>query len=356
MIQAHIKDDFNNLLEYHQWVNDSIKNISNKNRELLAMFDKLNIESYIRKNPKWFGVGTRYAELIKGITEYKDPQLIEDIFNQINDKVSTQTKDKIKARKVRFNPNGLGVFVFDRAAMGMYRLQEYYSPSLNAVVDDTLVEFSENKYKLISDGSLVEKRYEQKENGEPKIRTSSKNVYAYFPKINKEKQAVELYISCGGHVGITADELLYSGISAIVVAQLLEKARIQTKISIVFGSSPDNFEESVYACLVPVKNYDEALDINLLALLTSDPRFFRYEGFKGIISSYDYFKSKCPPTLGKGMTKDYLIEVIEKSDYSKNKKLAPNRFYFGWTFSEDAAIEQINETIEEISKRLLVDE
>ncbi len=124
----------------------------------------------------------------------------------------------------------------------------------------------------------------------------------------------------------------------------------------MFGSSPDNFEESVYACLVPVKNYDEALDINLLALLTSDPRFFRYEGFKGIISSYDYFKSKCPVTLGKGMTKDYLSEVIEKSDYSKNKILAPNRFYFGWTFSEDAAIEQINETIEEISKRMLVDE
>ena len=36
--------------------------------------------------------------------------------------------------------------------------------------------------------------------------------------------------------GIKADELLYSGISAIVVAQLLEKARIQTKISIVFDS------------------------------------------------------------------------------------------------------------------------
>jgi hypothetical protein len=282
--------------------------------------------------------------------------LIEDIFNQVNDKISTQTKDKIKARKVRFNPNGLGVFVFDRAAMGMYRLHEYYSPSLNAVVDDKLVAFSGNKYKLISDGSLIEKRYEQKENGEPKIRTTSKNVYAYFPKINKEKQAVELFISCGGHVGIKADELLYSGISAIVVAQLLEKARIQTKISIVFGSSPDNFEESVYACLVPVKNYDEALDINLLALLTSDPRFFRYEGFKGIISSYDYFKSKCPLTLGKGMTKDYLSEVIEKSDYSKNKTLAPNRFYFGWTFSEDAAIEQINETIEEISKRMLDNE
>jgi hypothetical protein len=356
MIQAHIKDDFNNLLDYHKWVNVSIGNISKKNRDLLAMFHKSTIDQYIRQNPNWFGEGTSYSELVKGITQYKDPQLIENIFNQINDKVSTQTKDKIKARKVRFNPNGLGVFVFDRASMGMYRLKEFYSPSLNQVVDEKLVISTKNGYKLLSDSSHIEERYEQKENGDPKIRTTSKNVYAYFPKKNKEKQAVELFISCGGHVGIKADQLLYSGISAIVVAQLLEMARIQTKISIVFGSSPDGFEQSVYACLVPVKNYDETLDVNLLALLTSDPRFFRYEGFKGIIASYDYFNAKCPDSLGKGMTKNYLSQVIEKSDYSKQKALAPNRFYFGWTFSEQAAIEQINETIEEISKRIIGNE
>jgi hypothetical protein len=355
MLKAHIKDDFNNLLEYHQWVNDSIKHISPLNRSHLEMFDKITIENTIQRRPKWFGKGASYQELIKGITEYKDPQLIEDIFNQVNDKISTNTKDKIKARKVRFNPNGLGVFVFDRAAMGMYRLKEFYSPSLNQTVDAKLVKQTHKGFELKTDGSFIEERSEQKENGHPKIRTTSKNVYAYFPKINKEQQAVELYISCGGHGDISADQLLYSGISAIVVAQLLEKAHIQTKISIVLGSSPDNFTENVYACIVPVKKYDEALDINLVALLTSDPRFFRYEGFKGIVSIYDYFKEPTPKSLGKGITKDHLIDVIEKSDYSKQKELAPNRFYFGWAFSEDSAIEQINETIEEISKRILTE-
>lgn len=355
MLKAHIKDDFNNLLDYHEWVNNTIKNISYKNKNILKMFDKYEIDKLTRTNSKWFGSDVTYEKLVKGITEYKDPELIERIFNQVNDKVSTQTKDKIKARKVRFNPNGLGVFVFDRAAMGMYRLQEFYSPSHNQIFDEVFVKQTNTGFELKADGSYIEQRFEQKENGQPKIRTTSKNVYAYFPRINKEKQAVELFISCGGHVGIIADELLYSGISAIVVAQLLEKAHIQTKISVVFGSSPDGFNATVYGCLVPVKKYDEALDINLLALLTSDPRFFRYEGFKGIISSYDYFKATCPETLGKGMTKDYLTEVIEKSDYSKNRQLAPNRFYFGWAFSEDTAIAQINETIEEISKRLITE-
>ncbi|MBK6834070.1 MAG: hypothetical protein IPG89_07270 [Bacteroidetes bacterium] len=66
-----------------------------------------------------------------------------------------------------------------------------------------------------------------------------------------------------------------------------------------------------------------------MALLSSDPRFFRYEGFKGIVSIYDYFRKQTPETLGRGMTKDILQEVIEKSDYSTKAKLAHNRFYFG---------------------------
>lgn len=353
MLTAHIKDDFDNLLEYHRWVNQTIENISSLNEEETDRFTKDYNDRIIRFNKQWFGEGVTFEELEKGITSYKEPELIERLLSQVSDKISTQTKDKIKARKVKFNPNGLGVFVFDRASMGMYRLNEFYSPSKNKVVAPELVRKTSLGYELISDGSVIQQRGEEKSDGKPKIRTTSKNVYAYFPKINKERQAVELYISCGAHSKIKAEELLYSGISAIVVAELLEKAKIQTKISVVFGSSPDGYTKNAYACLVPVKKYDEPLDKNILALLSSDPRFFRYEGFKGIVSIYDYFRKPVPPSLGRGMTKDTLIEVIEKSNYSKKTKLAPNRFYFGWTFSEEEAITQINETIDEIANRLL---
>jgi len=353
MLQAHIKDDFDNLLEYQNWVRERLQNISPLNKSQLSRFERSNVESHIRRSPDWYGEGANYPEMERGITEYKDPDLIEKIFSQVNDHITTAMKDKIKARKVRYNPNGLGVFVFDRAAMGMYRLKEFYSTSLKRVVEGEEVKQNKKGFELLKDGSPVQQRWEQKKDGKPKIRTTSKNVYAYYPKINKEKQAVELFISCGAHVGIKAEAFLYSGISAIIIAQLLEKARIQTRISIVVGSSPDGFEDTAYACIIPVKNYDENLDMNLLALLSSDPRFFRHEGFKGVVSMYDHFKIACPQTLGTGMNKEYLIQTIERSSFSKTAKLAPNRFYFGWTFNEGEAVNAVNETIEEIAEKLV---
>ena len=350
MLQAHILDQFENLLEYYQWVRNTLEQASDQNKSHLYRFTQSAVESRIRSEPDWFGKGANYADMAKGITEYIQPGLIEKIFNQVNAKVSALTRDKIKRKKVHYNPNGLGVFVFDRAAMGMYRLKQFYSPSLNKVVEREEVQRIKEEYRLIKDNSPVIERWEEKD-GKPKIRTTSKNVYAYYEKVNKEKQAVDLMLSCGGHAGVTAEQFLYSGMSAIIVAQLLEQAGIPNRISIVIGSSPDGFRKDVYACLIPVKKYDERLDINLLALLSSDPRFFRYDGFKGLIALYEHFKRTAPSGLGYGMDREYLKMVMEKSSYSNTSKLAPNRFYFGWTFTEREAIETINEVIEEIAQR-----
>lgn len=352
MLQAFVKDDFKNLLEYQEWVKHSFQHLSPANSYHTQEFSKEHIERNIRQYPSWFGTGTTYEELSKGVTEYKDPALIEKIFNQVNDKISAEVRDTIKARKIRYNPNGLGVFVFDRAAMGMYRIKEWYSPSLQKVVDANEVKKAGKGYVLIADGSPVIERWEEKPDGKPKVRTSNKNVYAYFPPVSKEKKAVELYISCGAHSGVQAKSFLYSGVSAIIVAQILEKARIQTRISIVIGSSPDGFNRIAYAAAIPVKNYDENLDVNLLALLTSDPRFFRHEGFKGIISLYDHFKAVAPDSLGTGMNRDFLIKTIEQSTYSKQAKLAPNRFYFGWTFDEEGATDAVQNSIDELAKKI----
>jgi hypothetical protein len=352
MLKVYMKDDFKNLLEYRQWVDRTFNHLSPENEGHLLNYEKEAVENTIKRSPGWYGKDTSYAEMSSGITEYKRPELIEKIYDRVNDKISTSAKDKIKARKVQYNPFGLGVFIFDRAAMGMFRLKEFYSPSLKKVVDREEVRMKKGGHTLIKDGSPVLERWEEKPDGKPKIRTTSKNVYAYFPRINKNKQAVDLFISCGGHATITAEQFLYSGISAIIVAQLLEKAHIQTRISIVIGSSPDNFNEKALGAIIPVKNYDEKLDVNLLALLTSDPRFFRYEGFKGIVALYDHFGETCPSTLGYGFNKEYLTQAIEHSTYTKTAKLAPNRFYFGWTFSEHEAVEVIKEGIDELAKKL----
>lgn len=352
MLKCKMIGDFKNLLEYREWVNKTFQHLSELNEDHIPRFEKEAIEARIESSPTWYGSDTTYDEMNNGITEYKKPELIEKLYEQVSNKISTSVRDKIKARKVLYNPFGLGVFIFDRAAMGMFRLKEFYSPSLQKMVEQEEVIKKKNGFVLKKDNSPIIERWEQKPDGKPKIRTTTKNVYAYFPPLNKEKQAVDLFISCGGNAAITAEQFLYSGISAIIVAQLLEKARIQTRISIVIGSSPDNFTKQAFGALIPVKNYDEKFDINLLALLTSDPRFFRHEGFKGIISVYEHFGERCPSSLGYGFDKDLLTKAIEHSNYAKEAKLAPNRFYFGWTFSESDAVDVINETIDDLAKKL----
>jgi hypothetical protein len=353
MLKAFVKDDFANLLEYQEWIKERFANLSELNKSFSYRFTKDYVDRLIQRQPSWYG-STTYEEMERGITQFKDPELIERVYSQVNDKITTAVREKIKAKKILYNPNGLGVFIFDRAAMGMYRIKEFFSPSLDRVVEQEEVKQASRSYVLIKDGSPVRKRWEQrKEDGKPKIRTTSKNVYAYYPKISKERQAVELYLACGANSNINSEAFLYSGISAIIVAQILEKARIPNRISIAIGSSPDNFRSTAYACIIPVKEYDENLDVNLLALLSSEPRFFRYEGFKGVIGMYDYFKASCPSGLGNGMTRQYLSQVVERSTYTKNARLAPNRFYFGWTFSERDAVDTINDTIEEIAQRLM---
>jgi hypothetical protein len=351
MLKAHIKDDFKNLLEYRQWAESKFQNLGYENQIYLNRFSKEFVDNRIKKNPTWYG-DTSYEEMDAGITQYKSPELIEKIYSQVNDKINTATRSKIKSRKMRYNPLGLGVFVFDRAAMGLYRLKEYYSHSLQRTVDKSLIALSQKGYVLTEDSSKVTERWEERPDGRPKARTSSKNVFAWFPPQRKEKNAVEMFISCGAHSAIDSEKFLYSGIAAIITAQLLDIARIPTRISLVIGSSPNAFKKTTFASIIPVKNYDETLDINLLALLTSDPRFFRFEGFKGLIGIYDHYGKEIPSNFGMGMNRDYLVDTIEKSGYAKKANLAPNRFYYGWTFSESEAIDQINSAIEEIAQKV----
>jgi hypothetical protein len=343
---------FENLLQYREWVDSTFKNLSSRNSHFQYEYEKNYIDSFAKKYPKWFGSGVTFEELSKGITTYKNPQLIERIFQKVEDKVPSQTKDKIKARKVKYNPFGLGVFVFDRASMGMFRLKELYSEKHQNTVEREEVNYIKDEFRMISDNSIVTERWEQKKDGKPKVRTTSKDVYAYFPPITKDKQAVDIFISAGGHSEVTAEQFLYSGISAIIVAQLLEKAHVKTKISLVIGSSPDNFNDTVVGAIIPIKKYDEPLDINLIALLSSDPRFFRFEGLKGIISLYDHFKERCPSGLGRGMTKTTLESTMNEYIKKHPDSFSENRFYFGWTFNEDSAIDQINTVVNEIAKRI----
>lgn len=351
-MKAFVRDDFRNLAEYRAWVNQKMETLSLKNRWHRDSFTlKQTQYRIIQEGPEWYGEGTTAEELLAGISQYSRPDLVEQLIGKVRDEIPRAVTNLIKVRKMDFNDRGMGLFSFDRAAMGLYRLKELYCPSLERVVEKEECHESDGRYTLIIDGSEVLERWEQMPDGRPKVRTTSKKVFAFFPRRNKEREAVEIYIACGGNSHLTAEQMLYSGLGAIVFAEILSKARIPTKITMAIGTSTDNWMSSLVS-LIPVKNYDENLDSNLLATLSSDPRFFRFDGFRGIISTYDHFGKSCPWSLGACINQPMLMRCIEDSTYTKNAKLVSNRFYFGGTNTEEQAISQVNKAISTLSKVL----
>lgn len=350
-MKSYVKS-FQSLLDYRLWVNQKFP-AAVKETDHESYFSEKEINQLIAEDDNWFGTGTSYRELKEGITTYKDPELIQKLMSQVQEGISTNNTDRIQSRKVRYNASGMGVFSFDRAAMGLYRIQEFYSTKYQRVVDSKEVrQLGDDNFILIKDGSEVVQRQETRPDGNPKVRTSSKYIFAYFPKVKSEKRAVEIFISCGGHAKLTASEFLYSGISAIIIAQMLEKARIKTKINVVVGTSPDQHHREAYACVVPIKNYDETLDINQIALLSSDPRFYRYDGFKGVISIYDHFGSVAPASMGTGFKEPGVLRaVIEASGYLDGSHEA-TRLYMGRTFGHQESLAEIKNTSQKLAESL----
>jgi len=313
MSKALIKDDFDNLLQYRHWLEQSWKQLSSLNRFHKPGYMEDEVSATIRSNYRWYGRDVTYRELADGITQYKDPELIERLYNKVSDKLSAGIVDRIKKRRLDFNAMGLGVFCFDRAAMTLHKIK---TPS-----------------------------------GKTKVRTATKELFAWFPQENRDRHAVEIFISCDVPGFAGANDMLYAGIAAVIIAELLTLAGIKVKINIVNGSGITGTRELYIGCVVPVKDYEEPVDRNLIALLTSDPRFMRYDAFRGAIAAFDHYRMKMPRGMGFSMNGLQLKTLFENSGYSE-KLVSKHRYYFGGTLSEEGAIKDINRTIDDLAKKL----
>lgn len=317
----------------------------------LPYFTKESFNYRIRSRDKWYGKDVTYEEMEDGIKEYMNPELLDLMYQKVQHEIEGYLSHQLKARKLKFNAQGFGMFSFDRAAMTLYRNKEYYSEILHKRVDSSELKHSEKGFCLKVDGSLVIERWEQTKEGKPKVRTHTKEVFAYFPEVKRERPAVEFFISCIAPAGVNGRDLLYAGVSAVIMAEILAKAGIKIKINLVIGVADSKSKKSLISCIVPIKQYDEPLDRNLLALMSSDPRFMRYDAFKGLVSVFDHFKKTIDKGFGFPLSANELKDVLENSEYVK-KLESTYRYYFGGTFSEEAAIHDITRTIEDISDNL----
>jgi hypothetical protein len=263
-----IMDNFANLIEFRNWAKSKENQVPEYNDSLLRE----------KNSDGKFGQNADLNQIKNGIYSYQKPELITELEAKFTTGFTATKSNSIASKKIQYNDLGIGVFSFDRASQSMYKIKEFYCPKIDKVVDTNQVLDVGGNYILSGKNYPVEQRFEQHANGKQKIRTNSKKVWAYFPKVKRQKAAVEIYVSCGNYDGVSASDFLLSGMAAIIIAKRLIASSIPVRINTVIGW--DDWENNYDCAIIPVKDYNDPLDVNLLAYATSDPRFWRWEGYK----------------------------------------------------------------------------
>ena len=126
--------------------------------------------------------------------------------------------------------------------------------------------------------------------------TSNKNIYAYRHTKLIQKPSILLVSKLSQNYAVTALELIYAGMAVTVLAKILILKGYHVSIKALFNYSHSQ-AGIIFHQLIPVKEFNETLDINRAAFVISDPRFFRWDVFASIFANYDALGLEIPPGI-----------------------------------------------------------
>jgi hypothetical protein len=228
------------------------------------------------------------------------------------------------ASKMKFTSLPRGIFNFGLASKGLVRKVEFYDIEKQIIIDEKLVK-SEKLNKKIAFYYLdkgVKKFVRKQQKGtilvkenfldvtiqhneeqdiwlpykEGKIfngsgknmlkyATTTKKVYMYREKLGGGVSPyVDLFIGVNGLLDLDTENMLAKNLSALIVADILEKAGVKTRIyglrtykDAILDSSKKKYLDNTQTVFIAyaLKEYGEPIDFNRIASFTSDKRFFR---------------------------------------------------------------------------------
>ncbi|WP_025663316.1 DUF7192 family protein [Aquimarina megaterium] len=317
---------FDSVQVFNDFVDIQSASLNENNRGVLKRMNE-RITTSIRRGSTWYG-----SPSPKNVSElnthryFLGMELLRTIQPKIKDKLAEYIKlmdsQILSKPKVAYNDRGLGVFSFDRAAMGLYRLQP--SASKNPV-ENTI---SQLQIELDTSNKT----------------TAVKSVFAYFKDRKSSYPALRLYLMAGGNARVEGDALLYVGLACAELVEFMEIRGVAVEVNALLGTS---FNSSVAMSVIRIKRFQDRLDKNQLLLMTSDPRYFRYRGFKSLIALSDHFGLNIPDGLGslkENMGKDFVKEITEKQD---------RYAVFEQSYSIDAAINEVTQIIENYTQQII---
>ena len=317
---------FDSVQAFQDFVDAQTKNLSAGN---LKVFRSIN--AYTNKNLKsttgktWYG--TPAPEDIETLNNHRY-FLGMHLLQKVQDEIERTLKHYLKLLeeqvlpkpKVAYNDRGLGVFSFARAAMGLYRLQ----PADTATAIGTAT--SQLQIELDTQNKT----------------TAVKSVYAYFKDRKSSYPALRVYVLSGANANVDGDALLYVGLACAVLVAFMELRGVAVEVNALIGSS---FDGKMSMSVVRVKRFQDRLDKNQLLLMTSDPRYFRYRGFKAIIAISDYLGYQTPPSLGRitpEIGKQFVSTITDSTTFNA---------VFEQSYAKDTAVREVADIITRYTQR-----
>jgi hypothetical protein len=313
---------FDSVFAFNAFVDDEIKQLSSTNASRWNLV-KVSTSDQLNNGTDWYGTPTpKDVKELEAHRTFLGMKLVEKIQPQIKDKLAKYLEyleDSVLPKpKMAYNDRGLGVFSFERAAMGMYR---------NFPVN------TQNPVNTAVSQMTIELRKHQ-------LQTSVKSVFAFFQDKESSYPSLQLYIMAGANAHVKGNDLLYVGLACAELVEFMELRGISVEVNVMLGTSFNN--QVVMAC-IRVKRFQDKLDKNQLLLISSDPRYFRYRGFKGLVALSNYFGLTIPSGLG--TISASMGNVFAKAVNQKG-------FVFEQSYSMDSAVKEVSQIITNYKNRL----
>lgn len=292
------------------------------------------------------------------------------------DELKKESLADILQPKFIYNDKGLGVFDFARASTVLLPQYVYYSIKLKKIVEQSDVKIinkndsfnyilksdksevvllpafhdSDNLYnayeeiiqklkisnmaQLLNDGVISEivKKYSLKR----KVYSTVKKSYLYKEDLPMPKKAIRLFCYVGGVADVEPEDLIWSGISTAVMAELLQQAGYSVSIIAVVArksklrnkraSCPEISPEGLSVQIIELKKFSESLNLNSLLLTTGESSFFRGTIFSKWFQEWSTNNDPEHYTIGSKISTDELwgAAILQAAGrdkhYVKNKK------------------------------------
>jgi len=120
-------------------------------------------------------------------------------------------------------------------------------------------------------------------NGTKKYATTFKKCFVYIPKVEKPLPRIDIIVPFSFSANDNADTLKFNAIPAIALAESLSKIGINYRLIATYPIEAGRTKIYQY---ITLKKEGEALDKNKIALFIGDPRYYRYQRWRGILSSF----------------------------------------------------------------------